>query len=287
MTTPTTIPSTARPERIRRSIWVGLIAVAVYVFLAAVVGNVFGGLAAPGDDIAEFVLSHYIALPIGIVLALLFVRWAGWPGVWSETPSPKLQPRRLWLIAIPVLTVVISCSNLAGIDWSAWSARTVLLIVIGTLMVGLGEELYLRGVLLSAARARHGELVTLLVTSVAFGAAHIVGSLWSGLSPAFILFQVSALTLSGAAYYWVRRVSGRLWVAVLVHAFADCVLYLASGAARQSDALAHDTSGSSDVIVGWVQILLTVLTLISVVSVVLEDRRNRNARRAAATAATA
>ncbi|WIB32470.1 CPBP family intramembrane glutamic endopeptidase [Curtobacterium sp. MCSS17_005] len=287
MTTPTTITTTTRPERFRRSIWVALVAVAVYVFLAAVVGNLFGGLAEPGDNIAEFVLSHYIALPIGIALAVLFVRWAGWPGVWSETPTPKLHPRRLWLIAIPVLTVVIACSNLAGIDWSAWSVPTVLLIVIGTLMVGLGEELYLRGVLLSAVRARHSELATLLVTSVVFGVAHVVGSLWSGLSPAFILFQVSALSLAGATYYWVRRVTGRLWVAVLVHAFSDCVLYLGSGAARQSDALAHDASGSSDVIVGWVQILLIVLTLLSVLSVVLEDRRNRNARRAAATAATA
>lgn len=273
----TSSPSATRAHRVRPSIWAGLVAVAVYVFFAAVVGNIVGDMAA--DDTAEFVLSHYVPLPIVIVLGLLFVRWAGWRGVFSETPTPLLRPRRLWLIAIPLLAFTIPIANLADVDWSALSIGTVLLIVGGVLMVGFGEELYVRGILLVGVRERHGELVTLLVTSFVFAAMHIVGSLWAGLPFAFIVFQVSALTLSGVTYYWIRRVTGRLWVGVLVHAFTDGVLYLGSGASRHADALADAGSNVDETFAVTVQVLLIVAGLASVLSTIREDRRDRTARK--------
>lgn len=280
----TTSTPTAGPDRIRRTIWVALLMVVFYVFCAAVLGNLFGELAGD-DDTAEFVLSHFIPLPIAIVLGLLFVRWARWDGIWSETPTVSMRPRRLWLILIPVLATIIPIGNAFDVDWPSQSVSTVLLVAGGVLMVGFGEELYLRGILLTAVRARHGELVTLLVTSIVFALAHVLSSIWADVPFGRIVFQVFGLTMAGIAYYWLRRVTGRLWVGVLVHAFTDGVLYLGSDISRPSEALTHHATSSNETFLIVVQVVLIVLSVISIVSVVREDRRHRAGARTPASEA--
>ncbi|WP_312167599.1 type II CAAX endopeptidase family protein [Microbacterium sp.] len=263
-----------------RSIWLALAAVVVYVLLAAGLGSLLSGLVGDDQELAQFSLGHFIPLAIAIIGLLLFLRWAGWGGeVWRERPTPALTPRRWWLIAIPVLVVLLPISQLGDIPWASRPIGYVLVIAAGTLMVGFGEELLIRGVLLTAVRARHGELVALLGTSLVFALAHIPGSIIAGASLATIAFQVSFLAAAGAAYYWVRRVTGRLWVAMLAHAFTDWVLYLASGAGRPGASMpqAH-SSESPDPFQVTFQILLLVATTISVISVIREDRRhNRSA----------
>lgn len=268
-------------NRVRPQIWIGLGAVAVYVVFAAVLGNALGALAGPDDPTREFALSHLIPLPIAILLGLLLVHRAGWSGrVWREQPTPEMTPRRLWLVAIPLLAVLVPLGQVFTIPWAERALDVILIIAVGTLLVGLGEELYLRGILLVTVRERHGELVVMLVTASVFALAHIVGSLWHAVPPAVIAFQVSFLFLTGIVYYWVRRVSGRLWVAVLVHAFTDFVLYLGSAAGNPSEALATSADTGNPVTV-VAQILLIVAVLLSIVSVIREDLRNRRAAREA------
>lgn len=275
---------TRTETRVPRTIWVGLAAVVVYLFFAAVLGNVFGDLAGD-DDTAEFVLSHYVPLPIAIIIAVLFLRWAGWGrSVWAERPTPTLQPRRWWLVSIPVLMVLLPLVQLVDVPWGARPLGTVLLVILGTAMVGFGEELVLRGILLDAVRARHGELVTMLVTAVVFALAHIVGSIWAGVPFAAILFQVAVLFMNGTLYYWVRRVSGRLWVAMAVHALTDCVLYLAAGPSRPTDALTQPADAAPNPILAVGQTLLIVAAVLGVISAAREDHRNRTHVRHNATA---
>lgn len=116
---------------------------------------------------------------------------------------------------------------MGDVAWAERSLGVIAVVALGTLLVGVGEELAIRGILLTAVRARHGEFVTLLVTALVFALAHIPGSIISGLPMAFIALQVGGLAIAGATYYWIRRVTGRLWVGILVHAFTDWVLYLA------------------------------------------------------------
>ncbi|CAA9254123.1 MAG: hypothetical protein AVDCRST_MAG83-2340 [uncultured Arthrobacter sp.] len=270
--------STGTTARVRPAIWIGLVALAFYIFLAAVVGNLLGGLAPEGDDTAEFVYSHYIPLVIGIGAGLFFIRWAGWQGIWTEQPTPTMRPRRYWLIAIPVLAAILPLSGFSNVAWADVAITTVLIIGVGTLLVGLGEELYVRGILLVGVRERHGELATLLITSISFGLAHIVGDLFTGAPLAFILFQVSAIIMAGIAYYWIRRVTGRLWVAILVHALTDGVLYLAAGAPSGGHSLHSEALTTNESVSATAQILLLVFSAVSVISVILEDRRNRQNR---------
>ncbi|MFW0773081.1 hypothetical protein ACLRGI_07910 [Paenarthrobacter nitroguajacolicus] len=69
--------------RRRGTVWTALLAVVVYIAIAAGLGNFFSGLAGEDQPIAEFALGHLGALPIAIVLLLLYVRWTGNdPGLW-------------------------------------------------------------------------------------------------------------------------------------------------------------------------------------------------------------
>lgn len=267
-----------------RSIWLALAAVVVYVLLAAGLGSLLSGLVGDDQELAQFSLGHFIPLAIAIIGLLVFLRWAGWgEDVWRERPTPSLTPKRWWLVSIPVLVVLLPISQLGDIPWASRPIGYVLVIAAGTLMVGFGEELLIRGVLLTAVRARHGELVGLLGTSFVFALAHIPGSIIAGASLATIAFQVSFLAAAGAAYYWVRRVTGRLWVAMLAHAFTDCVLYLASGAGTPGASMPQTHSSESpDPFQVTFQVLLLVATTISIISVIREDRRNNRSAAAAA-----
>lgn len=246
-----------------------------YILLAAGLGNLLSGLVSEDQELTQFALGHLIPLPIGLVLMLLYVRWRGnGAQVWRERPTPTLTPRRWYLILIPVIVVTVSASSLFNVAWTQLSFGVIALITVGTLLVGFGEELALRGVLLTALRERHGEFVTLAVTSFVFALAHIPGSIVAGNSLAFFALQLFGLTIAGAGFYWIRRVSGRLWVAAVVHAFSDWVLYLAAAKTpAASMPQGHETNDS--LVFGYVEILLWVFLAVSVVSVIREDRRNK------------
>lgn len=92
--------------------------------------------------------------------------------------------------------------------------------------------------------------------------------------------------MSGIAYYWIRRVTGRLWVGVLVHAVSDWVLYLAAGAPSGGHSLRSDALTTTESITATAQILLLVFCAVSIISVILEDRRNRRSRQDSAVTAT-
>lgn len=261
------------------SIWLALAAVVIYVALAAGLGGLLSGLVSDDQELAQFALGHFIPLAIAIVGLLLFLRWAGWGRVvWRERPTPALTPRRWWLISIPVLVVLLPIAQLGEVPWASRPLGFILVIAAGTLLVGIGEELLIRGVLLTAVRAHHGELLALLGTSLVFALAHIPGSIIAGAPIAAIAFQVTFLAAAGAAYYWVRRVTGRLWAAMLAHALTDWVLYLASGAGTPATSLPQShSSDSPDPLQVTVQVLLLVATTVSVISVIREDRRSRRA----------
>ena len=270
-------------DRVPRRFWVGVVALIIYLLLAAGLGNVAGALAPAGDLTADFALSHFIPLPIAIGLALWFTWWSGWwRDVWRNTSTLSMEPRRRWLIAIPVLLVALPLGQLPGVPWVERGLGTVLIVLVGTIMVGFGEELVMRGILFTSLRERHGELVTLVVTSLLFGAAHIVGSVWAGLPPAAIAFQVAALSMTGSLYYWVRRVTGRLWVGMAIHALTDFTLYLASGEASAAEAMSSsDDLGPLTPVLVTIQSLLVALAIAGVISAAREDHRARKARRVA------
>ncbi|MFW0773080.1 CPBP family intramembrane glutamic endopeptidase [Paenarthrobacter nitroguajacolicus] len=171
---------------------------------------------------------------------------------------------------------MIPITNLFDVPWSERSFGLIALITLGTLMVGFGEELVMRGILLNAVRARHGELAVLFITSIVFGLAHAPVFVLEGIPPLVIVFQVVALAAAGATYYWIRRVTGSLWIGILVHAFTDWVLYLGAASETPSASMPVDHTTNINVpFAATVQILLWIALTIVLISVIRETRRNK------------
>ena len=228
MTTENTVEATQRAG-VPRVFWVGLVAIAVYVLIAAGLANVLELLVKPATPVADFALTHFVPLSLLIVAGVLFARKAGWlAAVWRDERAVAEAPRRWWMLAVPLLLLVGPVADLFDVPWGERGIGVVLLLLLGCVMVGFGEEFFYRGILRVSLRAHHGNFVTLLVTSVLFGISHSLGSLLNGVPVSVIAFQVGATGLTGALYYVAFCATGRLWVPILIHAFTDFVLYAQS-----------------------------------------------------------
>nr|WP_242061412.1 CPBP family intramembrane glutamic endopeptidase [Microbacterium ureisolvens] len=172
----------------------------------------------------------------------------------------------MWLI--PVLLVVQIVALFAEAPWAQLSVSYILIGLVCYLLVGLGEELFTRGILLESVRAHHGETVTLLATALAFGAANSVGSGISGVPVGTIAFQIAVTAMDGVLFYAALRVTGTLWAPILLHGLGDYGRWLIAG-----DGADH-TSGADAI----TQTGLTLLSAAVLISVILEDRRNRRRR---------
>ncbi|WP_217617203.1 CPBP family intramembrane glutamic endopeptidase [Cellulomonas sp. GbtcB1] len=255
--------------RVRHGVLVGLGVVVAYAALVAVDDVLPGG----GDgDITDptlaFLRTH--VLPLSIIGALLvgFARWSGWwRDVWRERPEQRV-PR--WWLAFPVLYTVTVAGSFVTADWSA--GRTYLLVLlVGTLLVGFTEELALRGILLTGARGSMPEIAALLLTCVVFGAMHAL-NLLHGAPVGPTLVQIAGTAGFGAVYYAIRRATTFLWPAMLLHALNDFARY----------AQPTGPDGGTPDPPGWAvgaNMVIGVLGIAMLVSVLRERRR--------ATAATA
>jgi len=261
--------------RLRPRIWVGLVAVAFYVFLAGWVGQYLGELAPEGDSLADFALGHFIPLPIGIGAALLFLHLSRWQrAVWTS-PSVIGERRRWWMLAIPVLFLIQIVIGLSTENWQSKLPSTVMIVLAGTLLVGIGEELYLRGILRVSVLERHGEFAALLITSIVFGLAHTVKFLFEGLPVGLVLFQIVFLAMDGALFYGALRATGTLWVPIVLHALNDFQLYLHAG----TDGGAPAPEFGNDPITIGSELILMALSVALVISTIRNDLRRRKERR--------
>lgn len=264
-------------DRIPRRAWVGLVVLALYVLGAAGASSALVAIVQPTDDDAEFALSHLPILPVLIALALVFAWRSGWwRDVWTTPRAVGGRPRRWWMLSIPVLLLMLPIPGLIGVPWPERAPVLVLSLAIGTVMVGIGEELVVRGILRTSIRAHHGELVTAVSTSLLFGLAHTVGDVVHGIPIAIIAFQVAFLSMNGLLYYAAFRATGTLIVPIVLHALTDFSLYVqaSGGYAATGDAV---PDGGPFVVI--VQVLLIVLSVVFLVSLAREDHRARVARR--------
>ncbi len=179
--------------------------------------------------------------------------------MWREAPRRRV-PRWWW--AFPAVYLVVIAGNLSQVDWG--QAPTYLLVLaVGTFLVGLTEELALRGVLLTGARGSWSELPAFFLTCVVFGAMHAL-NLVHGAPLGPTLVQVAVTSFLGAIYYAVRR-ARVLWLAITLHFLADFALYAAGYS---------DTSNGNPPVWGAMSLtLLGVLSIPLVVSIAREKHR--------------
>jgi membrane protease YdiL (CAAX protease family) len=191
------------------------------VYLAA--GSEGDALLDPAGTLTHNAVPALAALVL-IVGVVSWLRW--WPVVLHDD-----VPARRWAWAFPV---GLALGGAAAVDWSRLSDAGLALVValaVSTLAVAASEELAFRGFLLRAMRDRYSELAAALITTFAFGLAHMLNGGLSNVAQGLLTL------MAGFVFYAARRVSGGIVVPILLHAWWDFCVFsaeLGPGAAEAS-----------------------------------------------------
>jgi membrane protease YdiL (CAAX protease family) len=239
----------------------GIRRLSIAAFIALVVVDVailqgVGALAQSGLD--GFEGGHYrtsadvvagLLFPVGLSVAFVYgvVAWLGWwrPVLVDEHP---VQP---WVWVVPA--VFVGASVLA-IDYGALADAGLgftVLLLLGALCVGFGEEGMFRGIGVTTFRLNgYGEARVALWSSVVFGAVHLSNAIGTG---GAAIGQAIAVSFAGYFFYLARRAAGGLVVPAVVHGVYDFSI-LSGGVASD-----HTYSGGIAAILAYPIVAVIVL----------------------------
>jgi len=205
-----------------------LLYVALVFGLGKAVGPDFTELA---DSVENLLWGVYVPVGAAALGMVVLTTWLGWwrPAIKDRHRAPA------WIIIAPLLMVAIAVSNMLGADFGMLSTSYLLVLAGGMLLVGLGEELMSRGLLLTAMRGRSNEFLAWLVSTVLFGVMHI-GNFFMGQDLVPTLGQVGLTMIFGTGFYIIRRATGSLIWAMLLHALWDFGSFVNTQAGEQSQA---------------------------------------------------
>ncbi len=147
---------------------------------------------------------------VAVVISVMRI----WPEVLHEN-----HPVRQWVWVVPGLMVVGALVVLDYENLGAADSGLLIATVVTSLLVGVGEELMFRGVLIQTLRDNGMvEHRVALWSSVIFGGAHITNIISEG---GQAVIQVIVVSVAGFFFYLSYRVSGTIVVPILLHAFWD------------------------------------------------------------------
>jgi len=213
---------TSRPSV---SVWIGLVAVVTYLSLLFIFSKI-GAVHYDALSSSEHDVFWGLIFPVGSTVICMIVLTSYlrlWRPVLFETRSSDTKGWGAIIVFVAAATVTLVGGNLG-----AWPPATIIMLVIGTCLVGFGEELTTRGLLLTALRRRYAEIWVWLISTGAFAVMHSV-NLLSGQSPGKTLAQVAGTFCLGSVLYVSRRVSGTLFVPMALHAFWDFSVFINRG----------------------------------------------------------
>jgi uncharacterized protein len=159
-----------------------------------------------------------IPVAVGTVLLVAFLALTG-----RLSNALVYEPRAtsVWLWAVPAVMVLGILLRLLRAPWSQIGARYVVWALVGTLLVGISEELLVRGYLVDLVQADgRAPWVVALVTSVVFGVLHGANVL-NGQDARTTAIQVVGTIPMGLALFACLAVSGTLWLPIVLHFLLD------------------------------------------------------------------
>ncbi|QXT63180.1 CPBP family intramembrane glutamic endopeptidase [Tessaracoccus palaemonis] len=198
--------------------WIGLVIWAVYIIVVYSL-EAFSGVRydALSDSAGNLVRFGIIPLAVGSALLIATVTALGW---WRPVLVDDRPVTRRWLWALPALMTVVMISNLFATRWAGIQFDYLVLALALGVCVGFAEEVLARGLLITALRARLGEPWVWFISSALFGIMHAFNAvLGSPLGTS--LLQAALAFASGSVFYLLRRLTGWLWPAILLHAIWD------------------------------------------------------------------
>jgi membrane protease YdiL (CAAX protease family) len=208
---------TQQSLRVKPRVWIGLVIWIGYIVIVFAIQKATGiPYDTWGDSAGNLFFGAGLSLIVATVLLAITTSLLGW---WRPAIHEAQRSHHKWPIFVPVLIAIAAVLNLAGTDWSAYSGAFLGASLV-LLLVGFTEEMVHRGLLLTALRSRFSEVWVWLITSVLFAVMHFVNVLL-GAPVAGTISQVGAAFLMGTALYILRRVTGSLIWAMVLHGLWD------------------------------------------------------------------
>jgi hypothetical protein len=174
--------------------------------------------------------------------SVLFLLVTLWLFRWSDLGLNAPFSARSLLVLLPPLTAVALILGGAFAVGLPPLAATIF-ILINTLLVGISEELMFRGILFKGLRSRLGIWPSIWLTSLLFGAIHLLNALWIG-SFALALLQACTAFCTGMLLMAIRLRTKSLDPAILFHALWDFSLAMLTASPSTAGAAKPEVSGT-------------------------------------------
>lgn len=255
MTDSPAAPPTRVPITLGRAVAVVVLYAAVFLVAGLVSGVDYDEITDSTSNVWGFVV---IPVGLGIVATLgLTARWGWWHPLFHDD-DPLTRPRWRWLV--PGLICATILVTLIASPWHEFSTGLVLLILVGTLMVGFAEEIVFRGYLLVGARSRYTEVGAWFCSSALFGLFHGL-NIFTGQAVGATLQQIVFAFVFGSGLYLVRRISGLLVVGIVIHGLWDFSSFLGPGRGDVTDGGVSNTVAAAPFMWGAVIAIIAVLVI--------------------------
>jgi membrane protease YdiL (CAAX protease family) len=159
--------------------------------------------------------SISVSVGVALVFVIVVITILGW---WRPVMIDR-RPVQRWVIIVPIimLLAIVAGTNYGGL--SEKTAGFIVLLLLSSLMVGLGEEAMFRGIGVTTFRVNgFSEGRVALWSTVVFGVAHASNALDTGSKAAL---QVLITIVAGYFLYLIRRRTHGLLAGAVVHGLWD------------------------------------------------------------------
>lgn len=193
---------------------IGLGYIPLFIGGSALLGGSMANMSTPAG-----ILPFVGALAVGVVVLAALTTWLGWwPAVLRDPTALAAARPAPWLMAAG-----IAAGAVIGAPWGQAGDLLAITAVLAVL-VGIGEELAYRGLVLTGMRGAWTEGRMFLVMTFLFAILHLPNMLL-GVPAVSVVVQTFLAFLGGTALYLARRASGGLWVPVVLHGAWDFVTF--------------------------------------------------------------
>jgi membrane protease YdiL (CAAX protease family) len=201
----------------RRPLLMSVVVVVALLAVALILHIIFAGVP-PGAGRLGLTLG--VLVP-SLAIALFVARGLGLRRCGFRRDLDPTGRRSLNLLALPVLAAALVIPFKASLGVGPFLITGAL-----ALAIGLHEETWFRGVILTALATR-GPTYAVVASAMLFGIAHSFNVITTGAPAPAVAYQVATAALVGIVFGAVRLRTATIWPSVLGHAAVDWAALLA------------------------------------------------------------